>query len=401
MKLIQSRIIFTALPVALAALAFSCGGSGQTNEEMAESGRTQRTENLLTNLNKQASEKGYLFGHEDSPMYGAGWRGVDDKSDIKEVTSDYPALMGFDLGHLEIGDEENLDNVPFDSMRVQIIKQFKRGGVVTISWHPNNPLSGGTAWIADSLKETEMKTMDAILDGGEKHELFCQWLDKAADFINSLQTEDGIKVPVIFRPWHENMGSWFWWGRDCCTVEQYKELWKLTHDRFDKKNVTNVLWAYSPNRYWGADLSTELFSERYPGDELVDFIGWDQYCSAEKGDSIGFANFAAQLDSSLNVLCQFSKQHNKLPALTETGSEGVKADDFWTKTLMPVLNKYPIAYVLVWRNAPQDKPGHFYAPYIGHPSVSDFIKFYNDKYTLFLRDINGLYLNNDKSETNK
>ena len=50
---------------------------------------------------------------------------------------------------------------------------------------------------------------------------------------------------------------------------------------------------------------------------------------------------------------------------------------------MPVLNKYPIAYVLLWRNA-HDKPGHFYMPYPGQKSVSDFVKFYNDKRTLFL-----------------
>ncbi len=371
----------------------SCGGS--TNEDMADSGRTQRTENLLSNLRKLATEKGYLFGHQDSPMYGAGWRGADDKSDIKEVTSDYPALMGFDLGHLEIDKDKNLDDVPFDSMRIHIIKQFNRGGAVTISWHPDNPLSGGTAWVTDSLKNVECKTIDAILEGGEKNELFNHWLDKVADFINSLQTEEGVKIPVIFRPWHENMGSWFWWGRDWCTPEQYKDLWELTRKRFDEKHVNNVIWAYSPNRYWGADLSNNLFSERYPGDDLVDIIGWDQYCNAEEDDSVGFYNFSVELDSSLNVLCQFAKQHDKLPALTETGSEGIKADDFWTKSLLPVLNKYPIAYVLVWRNAPHDKPGHFYVPYIGHPSVSDFIKFYNDKNTLFLRDINGLYLNKE------
>ena len=58
---------------------------------------------------------------------------------------------------------------------------------------------------------------------------------------------------------------------------------------------------------------------------------------------------------------------------------------------MPVLNKYPIAYVLLWRNA-HDKPGHFYMPYPGQKTVSDFVKFYNNDRTLFLKDINGLYL---------
>lgn len=362
---------------------------------MAASGRTKRTENLLANLKAQASDVGYLFGHQDAPMYGAGWSGEDDKSDIKEVTSDHPALMGFDIGHLELDQEKNLDGVPFDSMRVQIVRQFERGGVITISWHPDNPLSNGTAWVADSLRDIEANTVQAVLEDGEAHERFIQWLDKAADFISSLQTKEGVRVPVIFRPWHENEGSWFWWGKSWCSPQQYQDLWRLTHERFSKRKVTNVLWAYSTNMPQDDGLSVDRLEQRYPGDDLVDIVGWDQYCAAEQGDSVGFATFAADLDNSLNVLCQFAKRHGKLPALTETGSEGIKAKDFWTKTLLPVLNKYPIAYVLVWRNAPQDILGHFFAPYIGHPSVSDFIKFYNDKNTLFMRDINALYL--DKS----
>ncbi len=372
----------------------SCGG-GNKHDELAPTGRTQNTENLLANLKTLATEKGYLFGHEDSPMYGAGWRGADDKSDIKEVTSDYPALMGFDLGHLELDQAKNLDAVPFDSMRIQIVRQFERGGVVTISWHPNNPLSGGTAWVADSLQDIEGKTVDAILEGGEKHDLFVQWLDKAADYVNSLQTKQGVKVPVIFRPWHEHTGSWFWWGQKWCTADQYKQLWKLTHERFDKKNVTNVLWAYSPN-IGDKELTPEFILERYPGDDYIDIMGWDHYCFAQEGDSVGFNDFAASLDKCLNVVCQVAKDHGKLPALTETGSEGIKSDVFWTQILLPVLNKYPIAYMLVWRNAPQDKPGHFYAPYLGQASVSDFIKFYNDPNTLFLRDINAIYLKNNE-----
>ena len=205
----------------LSVLSLSSCSIGGKHDELAPTGRTQNTENLLANLKTLATEKGYLFGHEDSPMYGAGWRGADDKSDIKEVTSDYPALMGFDLGHLEIDHEKNIYAMPFDSMRIQIVRQFERGGVVTISWHPNNPLSGGTAWVADSLQNIEGKTVDAILEGGEKHDLFVEWLDKAADYINSLQTELGVKVPVIFRPWHEHTGAWFWWGQKWCTAEQY------------------------------------------------------------------------------------------------------------------------------------------------------------------------------------
>lgn len=59
--------------------------------------------------------------------------------------------------------------------------------------------------------------------------------------------------------------------------------------------------------------------------------------------------------------------------------------------LEPVLDRHPISYVLVWRNA-HNRPNHYFAPYPGQQSTSDFIRFYNAKQSLFLSDINGLYL---------
>ena len=84
---------------------------------------------------------------------------------------------------------------------------------------------------------------------------------------------------------------------------------------------------------------------------------------------------------------------DKAMALTETGYEGIKTSDWWTYTLAPILKKHPVGYVLVWRNA-RERPSHHFAPYPGHSSTSDFIKFYNLKETLFLHDVNGLYLKN-------
>ena len=363
----------------------------QPKEPMAESGRTQRTENLLTNLKKIAAEKGYLFGHQDSPMYGVGWCGDADKSDIKEVTSDYPALMGFDLGHLELGDSVNLDGVPFDKMHDEIIKHFERGGMITISWHLNNPLTGGTAWVKpDSLTEQEKQTVASVLEGGEAHEKFLTWLDKVADFINSLETDYGVKVPVLFRPWHEHTGSWFWWGQDVCTKDQYIALWRLTVDRLKEKGVTNALYSYSAAAMENQDEAA--YMERYPGDDIIDLLGIDHYCyAATPDDTVAINSFAERLDQYLDILCRLGRTHEKAVALTEAGYRGIPSDNWWTHTLMPVLNKYPIAYALVWRND-HKHPEDCYAPYVGQQSASDFIKFYNDKNTLFMRDINGLYL---------
>lgn len=371
-----------------AMVVFSCGKK-KADDPLADTGRTQRTENLLNNLKKLSAE-GYLVGHQDDTVYGIGWVGDSCRSDVQSVCGDFPAVIGFDLGHLENGDSLNLDGVPFERMRQEIIRQFDRGGMVTLSWHLDNPLTGGTAWVVgDSLAEQEKLTVASVLEDGEKHEVFLGWLDTLASFLNSLETPYGVKVPVLFRPWHEHTGSWFWWGQNLCTTEQYKALWKLTVEQLKQRGVTNVLYAYSPGTEFNGD--AEKFLERWPGDEIVDVIGFDSYCTNNAEDTVAISNYATSLDLNLKTLCEIAKQHNVVPALTETGMESLGKADWWTATLMPVLNKYPIAYVLLWRNA-HDKEGHFYMPYPGQQSVSDFIRFYNDKRTLFVKDVNGLYM---------
>lgn len=376
---------------AVTLLFIGCKGNNENkaDDPLAASGRTQRTENLLTNLKEQA-KKGYMYGHQDDPVYGVGWVGDENRSDVKSVCNDYPAVMGFDLGHLELGDSVNLDGVPFSRMRKEIINQFERGGVVTLSWHLDNPLTGGTAWVNGGEKaEQEKQTVASVLEGGENHEIFLTWIDRVADFLNSLQTSYGVKVPVLFRPWHEHTGSWFWWGQNLCSIEQYKALWVLTENRLKEDGVTNALFAYSPgSEYWEHE---EMYLERYPGDEYIDVIGFDHYCTAQEGDTLGLKKYTEQLEILLTTLCCVAEKHGKVPAITETGYESVKCDNWWTTFLQPACDKFPIAYVLTWRNA-HDKPGHLYAPYPGQQSAEDFVAFYNADKTLFVQDLNGLYL---------
>ena len=83
-------------------------------------------------------KQGYMYGHQDDPFYGITWDWEQGRSDTKELVGDYPGVMGFDLGGIEVGDKKNLDSVPFNRIREEIIAHHKRGGIITISWHPRS-----------------------------------------------------------------------------------------------------------------------------------------------------------------------------------------------------------------------------------------------------------------------
>ena len=318
------------------------------------------------------------YGHQDDLVYGHSWCVTDvendplERSDVKDVTGKYPALVGFDLGGIELAADKNLDGVPFDLMRRAALKHLERGGMVTFSWHPRNPLTGGDAWDISSDQ-----VVRSVLPDGEKNADFRLWLQRAADFIESL----GPDAAVIFRPWHENTGSWFWWGERLCSARDYQELFRSTWLYFVKeRGLTNILWCYSP----GGDAGPQRSMDRYPGDEFVDIIGVDTY-EFVGGGSVQEARvrYQEELKSALNFLSAVGVEHQKLICLSETGLEGLPDMQWWTETLYPAIKDYPISYVLTWRNA-HDKPGHFYAPWDGFEGAADFKAFCELENILFL-----------------
>jgi mannan endo-1,4-beta-mannosidase len=351
--------------------------SSDNKELISITPRTIETENLLQNL-KEISTKGFMFGHQDDPLYGVYWEGDSGRSDIHSVVGDYPAVMGFDIGKIEHRSDKNIDNVLFTIIREEIIRHYKRGAMITISWHVDNPLTGGDSWDVSSSE-----VVRAILPGGSNHDLFLDWLDRAAVFFNTLITEDGAKIPILFRPWHEHTGSWFWWGKNLCTVDEYNALWEITRTHFDSAGVDNLLYSYSPDMQGPG----EIYMERYPGDEYVDLLGIDGY---HRNNEEGTEYFVSKLDSILSFMTEEGARRNKPIAITETGLESIPISDWWTEVLLPLTNRYPISYVLVWRNA-RERPNHYYAPYPGQKSETNFVKFYDNPRTLFSKDISSLY----------
>jgi Glycosyl hydrolase family 26 len=346
-------------------------GQVKTQDLPADKKATKETIHLYQNL-KKLLLKGCMIGHQDDLAYGVDWKYEEGRSDIKDVTGDYPAVYGWELGRLELDHPVNIDSVPFDKMKGYIRAAYDRGGVITISWHLNNPLTGKTAW------DPEPGTVAAALPGGSKNELYKTWLDKVAAFMLSLKGKKGEYIPVIFRPFHELNGSWFWWGGKNCTPDEVKKLYHYTESYLrDTRNVHNLLYAYNTDKFY----SKEEYLERYPGDEWVDVTGFDIYQANNTASNDAFTKNGGNM---LDMLTGIAAEKNKIPALTEFGYGGLPDSAWWTNVLLPLLETHKISYALAWRNADRKQ---YYMPYRGQASAGDFVKFYKSSETFFQRDI--------------
>ncbi|GJG66940.1 glycoside hydrolase family 26 protein [Prevotella lacticifex] len=358
------------LKILLFAAGILCSGTATAAQTPAQK--------LMKRMMK-LQKRGIMVGHQDDPMYGSTWSWDENRSDVLEVTGDYPAVMGFDLGELELGNDKNLDKVPFDRLRREAIAQYQRGGIVTISWHPHNPVTSQNAW--DPSGEPVKK----ILEGGDVRDKFMGWLKTVATFLKTLKTPDGKQIPIVFRPWHEMNGGWFWWGKNSCTPEEYKQFFKLTHETFDREGLKDYLvWAWSPNLDGTSD-TKEKFMECYPGDDLVDLVGIDIY-EFDNSDS----NYIANTKAELKIMTECARQQKKLAAFTETGCRGINhKSDWFMQTLYPVLQQFSgqLSYVLFWRNDFVNPDQEAYLPNKGSNAAPDFKKFEEQKDILFLKDI--------------
>ncbi len=359
--------------LAASLMLFSCSGTKESADDStaATADSVAPSARLAARLDSAVAQGRYFFGHHDDTAYGNGWKYVKGNSDVKAVTGQYPGLMSWDLGLIEVDSTKNLDGVPFEFIASEAADHDARGGVNAISWHVLNPITGGSSWDVSAAPLPLMADNPAVRD------TLVAWIDRAADFIGSLKDKEGNPLPVIFRPWHENSGSWFWWGSDHSSPEEYIALWKLTRERFDTKGVDNVLWAYSPDK----DLTREQYFATYPGDEYVDILGTDIY-AFDGAD--GEEQFRSRISNQLPYVCDEARKRGKIAAFTETGLEGLEVTDWYTRVLEPAIKDLPIAYVCVWRNGTHDRPQHFYVPYPGHKGADDFKKFHDNSNAIFV-----------------
>lgn len=375
----MNKVLF-AMMTTLAATACAPDSERQPSQPCDEQATAATAE--LYDTMKRAAAHGVMLGHQDDLSYGVGW--VDEgayRSDVKEVCGDYPALFGWDLGHIELADStRNLDGVEFEGMRRNMRFVHEHGGVNALSWHTRNLLTGGDAWDVSSDR-----VVASVISGGELHDAYFAWIDRVADFLLSLRSDDGELIPVIFRPYHEMSGGWFWWGAKHCSPEDYIALWRETIDRLRSRGVHNIVVAYSMADYE----NEEEFASMYPGDDYVDIVGFDiyQYGTAEE--------FLAQMKHKSEIAAAFAREHDKIWAVCECGCEGIPQNDWFTEVLAQYICGTDCSHALLWRNA-HDREGHFYAAYASHPSADDMRRLAERDEVLMLGDYNRLKTSLDR-----
>ena len=374
---------------------------------MTDSQATDSAKALYAYLQGLTESDQVLFGHQNDVSRSVSGKEL---GDVKDVTGSVSGIFGIDSLALFGSEAGGTDAKTALENSIKYSKDAAaNGAIVTLSAHMQNFTN---AKIKDNgngtydffncdfneSKDTSGDSLKKILPGGEKNDVYTAYLDTIATYAKELQKDN---IPVIFRPFHENTGSWFWWG-SANTVESYKSLYAYTRDYLESKGVHNMLYVYSPN---GPLETEEDYMKAYPGDAYVDILAFDYYNDFNTYPASADTSFFNSLDTTCSVVSSVAKKHGKLAAISETGTRVMKKDGSdnegllvknnpvseaksgknWYQEVSNIAKKNDMPYYLVWANFSDT---NFYVPYkyndtLGQEMINDFISYYNDKSSIF------------------
>ena len=362
---------------------------------------TQATADLYAYLKALGKTDKVIYGHQNDTHHKALYK-QGTNSDTKDVTGSIAGIIGMDTlsftgDELELTDEEKKEGLTLPKKAAQIDAQAaKEGAIITLSSHmPNFEIvknkelvDGKYDYSGYSPNKTSGNIVSRIMPGGDLNEVYTGYLDLIAEYADELQKEN---VPVLFRPFHENNGSWFWWGGAFCDAQSYKNLFAYTVDYLrNTKNIHNFLYVYSPN---GPFENDKEYLSRYPGDEYIDILAFDMY----HDDPLAEASkdpWMESLKETINLVQGIADSKGKLSAVSETGiringggmPETGNPNKTWFKDVSDIISKSDMPYYMVWANF--NNTDNFFAPFMandkkGHEMINEFIDYYNDKNTVF------------------
>ena len=221
---------------------------------------------------------------------------------IYEQTGKQPAIRGIDfLAYNSTSDWR--DHAP--ERAIEWTNKYH--GIATCTWHWNVPCEEGSDDIAFYVESanpvfTTFSCKNAVKEGTWEHEKVLEDIDVLATELLKLKEAD---VPILWRPLHEAEGAWFWWGAE--GPEACKALYRLLYDKLTNEyGLDNLIWIWTGS-------TSPAASEWYPGDDVVDIVGYDKYNAAD-----GQPNLSS-IASTFYSLVQ-STDGEKMVAMTENDS---------------------------------------------------------------------------------
>ena len=230
----------------------------------------------------------------------------------KAITGKYPAIWGSDfIWSGKNGGGQRVVN--------EAIEKYKKGYIIALMWHQGRPMDNPPYGFRESVqaKMTDDEWEQLITPNTDLNKRWLAQVDTIAYYVKQLQD---AHVPVLWRPYHEMNGVWFWWGNRPGR-NGVQKLWKMMYDRFvNYHHINNLLWV------WGANGPRDIPEDEayaykgfYPGGKYVDILGADVYHSDYE-------------QKDYNDLLKVAK--GKIVALTEVGElpkpEILKAQPMWT-----------------------------------------------------------------------
>jgi len=352
--------------------------TANTATYMVDANATKETAALFYNLKKLAKTK-VAIGQQDA--FNSFYEDAGGDSDIKKNTGFDPALLGSDFMFITDKNNNGQANNWLYQQELKITADVKaaytKGIINTFCWHLREPNNEDSFYAADMSADEKATAFKSILPGGTNHEWYKKKLDKIASVVLNLKGSNGELIPIIFRPLHEFDGSWFWWGANFCTPEEYKTAYHFTVDYLkNTKGVHNILYAFSPDNSY---TTAESYLSRYPGDKYVDVLGMDNYGDFNNQGSSGAKN----ANLKLKMISTLAHNKVKIAALTETGyqvnSTNPPITDWFSNYLYTALNDHPtfdvpvisISYVMFWNNSKDA----YYVPNNAVSNATDFKTF--------------------------
>lgn len=185
------------------------------------------------------------------------------------LTGKLPVLWGSDFGFAD--STHDIDNIAYRPLLVpEIQRQHAGGAIITLTYHQANPVAGEPCQFKGGVisELSDEQWEELTTEGTPLYEDWRKQMDLLADHLKKLED---LKIPVLFRPYHEMNGSWFWWGGRP-GEEGFISLWKqLFHYYTDVHGLNNLIWVWSP------DNPKHGFKPYYPGDDYVDMVACDIY----------------------------------------------------------------------------------------------------------------------------